>query len=191
MLKEHDSSPLNAFLAGSSGSRSELHSRRSCEEEKNEFTKMTWEVIRKVTAVSACTGHEGQRKLQSGTMHWPRLSPLRRGRAPCRLHPLSLLNPGPPSVSAVSICILPHWNKVMWQNGVMCCHWDGNSQIISLIKSAYLTGWQYFRMINRAANIAATETKITDAIIPGWSLNPAWKDKCIQWDLTVGWLKSP
>lgn len=48
-----------------------------------------------------------------------------------------------------------------------------NSHEGVVIKYAYLTGKQYFQMINTAAKTAATETKITDAIIPEWSLNPA------------------
>lgn len=122
--KAHNPSTTNHFSVRSFASASEIYSRRSCKEGKKWIYKMSCEAIKKSYS---CVGlyrerHEEQRKLQSGMIHWPRLTPLRLCRAPCRLQPLSLLNPGPPSTSAVSICILPHWNKDMRHKGVMCCY---------------------------------------------------------------------
>lgn len=119
--KQHSSSTINCFAVSPAASRSEIHSRRSCQEEKWKL-QMTCDVMRKVTAVSACTAGRMAVKgtIREAMMHWPHLTPLPLCMPPCRHPPLSLLNPDPPSASAASICMSPRWNKVMWQAQAMC-----------------------------------------------------------------------
>lgn len=113
---------ISHFSSRPAASRCDIYSRRSChKEKKNRKLQMTCDVMRMVTAVSTCTVERITVKatIREVTMHWPRLTPLPLCWPPCHRPPPSLLNPDPPSTSAVSICMSPRWNKVMWQARVM------------------------------------------------------------------------
>lgn len=101
---------INSIAVSPAASQLEIYSKRSCKGEKRKL-KLTCDVIRKDTVVLACTGREMTAKatIREAAMHWPRLNPLPLCATSCRHPPLPLLNAPPPSVSALSICKLPHW----------------------------------------------------------------------------------